>query len=241
MTCNNASCHCFPQHYAVTNVLLDFEQTFAPELASLMLPRQTVSSPTPVPSWTISPSPSKKDISQGSLAMPMSLTNGTIDTSILDSPHHSRTHSKRLSLFLSRNSSVDDSDKEKRKDNRRSFFSGNGLSMNGISMNGHLHNRGREMSREEIPEEQETGDLQSGGEWVTQSDLSMPGLGNSPGRRSSSSQRRPDTASSGMGTGMGMSVGSKVDSVRKRFSVLRLGKKGSTIGSNLGSVDVVEE
>ncbi|PQE08076.1 SH3 domain-containing protein [Rutstroemia sp. NJR-2017a BVV2] len=227
---------------AIVNLLLDFERTFAPELASLMVPQQTLSSPTPVPSWTISPSPSK-DLNQGNLTLPMSLTNGTIDTSILDSPHHGRSHSKRLSLFLSRNSSVNDGDKEKRKDkeNRRSFFSGNGLSMNGISMNGHSHNRGRQTSPEEIPEEQETVDNQSGGEWVTQSDLSVPRLGNSQGRRSSSSQRRPDTASTGMGMSMGMNVGSKVDSVRKRLSVLRLGKKGSTIGSNLGSVDVVEE
>ncbi|PQE12483.1 SH3 domain-containing protein [Rutstroemia sp. NJR-2017a BBW] len=229
-----------PNLHSQDDLQQHFERTFAPELASLIVPQQTVSSPTPVPSWTISPSPSK-DLNQGNLTLPMSLTNGTIDTSILDSPNHARSHSKRLSLFLSRNSSVNDGDKEKRKDkeNRRSFFSGNGLSMNGISMNGHSLNRGRQTSPEEIPEEQETVDIQSGGEWVTQSDLSVPRLGNSQGRRSSSSQRRPDTASTGMG--MGMNVGSKVDSVRKRLSVLRLGKKGSTIGSTLGSVDVVEE
>ncbi|ESZ89973.1 hypothetical protein SBOR_9646 [Sclerotinia borealis F-4128] len=253
-----------------------FEQTFAFEIASLQIPQShlSITSPGLVPGWTLSPSSSKGDLinnSRGHLTLPhsQSFTNGTIDTSILDSPHHTRATgaSKRLSSFLTRNGSIADREtRPLKKENRKSFFSGNGLSMNGISLTNGLAYRDRGRKEEyidevQIPGEQEHSNLENSGEWITQSDLSVqPPQGNyttgssiDNGRRSSSSQRRPGTTGTGssqgvagLGMGMGIGMGSSGSgsgfggSVRKRFSVLMLGKKGSTVGSGL-SGDVAEE
>ncbi|CAD6445209.1 3558dd32-0b9c-4e2e-a3e9-d8d914c3c568 [Sclerotinia trifoliorum] len=251
------------QHY--------FEQTFSPELASLQIPQPRLSNTSPglVPGWALSPTSSKGDLlnsSQGHLTLPhsQSFTNGTIDTSILDSPNHTRATaaSKRISSFLTRNATFPERESRPlRKDNRKSFFSGNGLSMNGISITNKDRGRKEENVDEfQIAEEHDLshGNLEDSKEWVTQSDLSVhPPQGNyttnsiGQGRRSSSSQRRPDTTGTGssqgmagLGMGMGIGMGSNGSglggSVRKRFSMLRLGKKGSTVGSGL-SGDVVEE
>lgn len=201
--------------------------------------------------------------SQGHLALPhsQSFTNGTIDTSILDSPDHTRATgaSKRLSSFLNRNMNVDQENRPPKKENRKSFFSGNGLSMNGISIT--HKDRGRKEAVDDfaISEENDLShSMEDSKEWITQSDLSVqPPQGNyttsnlGNGRRSSSSQRRPGTTGTGssqgiggLGMGMGIGMGSNGSgfggSVRKRFSVLRLGKKASTVGSGL-SGDVTEE
>ncbi|KAI9642839.1 Deoxycytidine kinase 1 [Ciborinia camelliae] len=251
------------QHY--------FEQTFATELACLQIPQPhlSINSPGLVPGWTLSPTSSKGDLlnnSQGHLALPnsQSFTSGTIDTSILDSPHHIRATgaSRRLSSFLNRNGSVGDREtRPPKKENRKSFFGGNGLSMNGISITNSLTHRDRgrkEQSVDEfqIPEEHEHNNLEDSKEWITQSDLSVqPPQGNyttssiGNGRRRSSSENRPGTTGTGsshgmagLGMGMGIGMGSSGSgfggSVRKRFSVLRLGKKASTVGSGLsGSVE----
>ena len=110
------------------------------------------------------------------------------------------------------------------KENRRSFFSANGVSLG----------RGRASVKEE----------EDGREWVTQSDLSTvssagAGGGSGVGRRSSSSHQRPTTAKSsgaGTGTGTASSVGSRVGSVRKRLSLLKLGKKTSKASVLVDSV-----
>ncbi|RAL65348.1 hypothetical protein DID88_000916 [Monilinia fructigena] len=248
------------QHY--------FEQTFASELASLQIPQPHLSNTSPglVPGWTLSPSSSKGDLlnnSQGHLPLPhsQSFTNGTIDTSILDSPQHSRAigASKRISSFLIRNGSAGDGEaRPPKKDTRKSFFSGNGLSMNGISIPSSLTHRGRKeesVDDIQIPADHDHSNLEDSKEWITQSDLSVqPPHGNyttssiGNGRRSSSSQRRPGTTGTGSssqglaGMGMGIGMGSNGSgfggSVRKRFSMLKLGKKASTVGSGLsGSVE----
>ena len=106
--------------------------------------------------------------------------------------------------------------RERSKENRRSFFGGVG--------NGVVTGRGRgAMNEVELDEKDEDA------EWVTHSDLtSASGAGGKDGlgRRSSSSQR-PDTATS---------VGSRVGSVRKRLSMLKLGKKSSKASVLVGSV-----
>ncbi|KAA8571556.1 hypothetical protein EYC84_001554 [Monilinia fructicola] len=211
------------QHY--------FEQTFASELAFLQIHQPHLSNPSPglVPGWTLSPSSSKGDLlnnSQGHLPLPhsQSFTNGTIDTSILDSPHHSRAigASKRISSFLIRNGSSGDGEaRPSKKDTRKSFFSGNGLSMNGISIPSSLTYRGRKedsVDDIQISTDHEHSNLEDSKEWITQSDLSVqPPHGNyntsSIGnrRRSSSSQRRPGTTGTGSSSqgiaGMGMGIG----------------------------------
>jgi len=108
------------------------------------------------------------------------------------------------------------------KENRRSFFSANGVGLG----------RGRASVKEE----------EDGREWGTQSDISAVssgGAGGGVGRRSSSSHQRPTTAKSsgaGTSTGAASSVGSRVGSVRKRLSLLKLGKKTSKASVLVDSV-----
>ena len=222
---------------------VDFENTFAPELASFIFPQtQTRDAMTPSPSWAIaSPALSEKR----EIGLPYSQTNGTIattDTSILD-PAPQRTSrilvGNRLS-FLKRttqppkdkdevlaewpnangrgrgNTIESDDSRERSKENRRSFFGGNGVMGRG---------RGT-LTESELDEKDEDAG------WVTehtQSELTTASggaVGNELGRRSSSSQR-PETASS---------VGSRVGSVRKRLSMLKLGKKSSKASVLVSSV-----
>ena len=228
-------------HPHLAKALTDFEHTFAPELASFIFPQaQTRDATTPSPSWAIaSPALSEKR----ELGLPNSQTNGTIattDTSILDpAPQRSsRIVGNRLS-FLKRNAQPpkekdevlaekanangrgrgntmeSDDSRERSKENRRSFFGGNGA----------VTGRGRGAITElELDEKDEDAG------WVTQSDLTSASGGGTGkdglGRRSSSSQR-PDTATS---------VGSRVGSVRKRLSLLKLGKKSSKASVLVGSV-----
>jgi hypothetical protein len=229
-------------HPHLAKALADFENTFAPELASFIFPQaQTRDATTPSPSWAIaSPALSEKR----ELGLPNSQTNGTIattDTSILDlTPQRGSTMlaGNRLS-FLKRNTQSpkekedvlvekanangrgrgntieSDDSRERSKENRRSFFGGNGA----------VIGRGRGAMKElELDEKDEDA------EWVTQSDLTSASGGGTGkdglGRRSSSSQR-PDTATS---------VGSRVGSVRKRLSMLKLGKKSSKASVLVGSV-----
>jgi hypothetical protein len=229
-------------------------------------PTQTLSpSPNnSLPSWQIaSPVLSDRSMRNSRIGMTNSNTNGTIrtqDTSILDTPSGGRvrrsffgsvrrdreggrsTHEAVLAPVINgggkkekdgrgrgdSSASKDDSQLEGAKENRRSFFSANGGGL------------GRGRTREE--------------EWVTQSDLSAAstsgvtgfgvggGGGSGVNRRSSSSQR-PTTAKSsaagtvtGTGSGTASSVGSRVGSVRKRLSMLKLGKKTSKASVLVGSV-----
>jgi len=247
----------YSHHPVLAKTISDFEATFAPELASFTFPQNLQRSPTPTPSWAIS-SPINERMSPLGLGIPNSLTNGTLatqDTSILDTPSHKRGVSGRLS-FLKRNQTAPDpilreqvngaargrgrSGEEERvkEGNRRSFFGG---VANGVGVG-----RGRAGSVSvSVSEKDEEGEGDSG--WVTSSDLTMssigPGTGNQPGnqggkeaaapqRRSLSSQRsseRPSTATSSV-------VGSRVGSVRKRLSMLKLGKKSSKASVLVGSV-----
>jgi dedicator of cytokinesis protein 3 len=232
------SMHLHPSLITVlTKTHADFEATFAPELASFASPARD---PTPTPSWSLT-SPAHERSPLG-LGLPTSLTNGTVataDTSILDSPRQGHARSRSRLSFLKRapqvqvqiaptpdpalkelpngrgrgksNASSKSRDLEPSKENhnRRSFFSAASANANA---NAHATSRGRFDEQEED------------GEWVTQSDLTMAssgaggnGKGVDSARRSSSSQR-PDTATT---------VGSRVGSVRKRLSMLKLGKKSS--------------
>lgn len=161
------------------------------------------------------------------------MTNGTIkttDTSILDTPPRpSRQERSRLS-FLQRNkhdhppvslkpngnNRGDDasSTRSHSKENRRSFFGGNRDRRNSV----------------------EAGDG-GDGDWVTDSgfdgtpDKSSAGHG---GMRRSGSSHRPNTESGQGEPGTGMH--SRVGSVRKRFSMLKLGKKNNKAAVMVDSV-----
>ncbi|KAG0646128.1 hypothetical protein D0Z07_8145 [Hyphodiscus hymeniophilus] len=228
-------------HPQLAKACTDFEITFAPELASFIFPQaQTRDALTPSPSWAIS-SPALSEKREIGLAH--SQTNGTIattDTSILD-PVPQRTSrilvGNRVS-FLKRttqapkekdevlaervnangrgrgNTVESDESHERSKENRRSFFGGNGVVMG----------RGRGM-----PTELDLDEKDEDVGWITehtQSDLTSSASKDEVGRRSSSSQR-PGTATS---------VGSRVGSVRKRLSMLKLGKKSSKASVLVSSV-----
>jgi len=190
-------------------------------------------------------------------------TSGTISSSILDTPaarasrnrlsflkRHTREPSlqqheavlapvinggnvkKESGLAIGRGRGKDDSSSERSrsKENRKSFFSSSG----GLGSIG--RGRGREISEKD--EEME---------WVTQSDLA----GAADSARRSSSSQRPMTGKSGLtkeGSRGGTSqrgdslsrdgsMGSRVGgSVRKRFSMLKLGKKSSKASVLVDSV-----
>ncbi|KUJ13526.1 uncharacterized protein LY89DRAFT_737505 [Mollisia scopiformis] len=236
----------------------NFEATFAPELSSFSFPQQQ-RDPTPTPSWAIA-SPVLSDGSREKRAsamlalnmnrstIPHSETNGTISSSILDTPAaRAGARSNRLS-FLKRGGGSghnrepsaqeavlapvinggnvkesgvvvqhrgvkDDgsSERSRSKENRKSFF-GSGGTLGSIG-----RGRGRELS-----EKDEEAD------WVTQSDIA--------GNRRSSSSQRPKTGGT-EGLSRDGSVGSRVGgSVRKRLSMLKLGKKSSKASVLVGSV-----
>jgi dedicator of cytokinesis protein 3 len=261
---NRRKVHVHPSLQSTINTALtDFESTFAPELASFTFPPNQTLSPSPnnsLPSWQIS-SPVLSDRSMRNSrigGMTNSNTNGTVrtqDTSILDTPSGGRigrrsffgsvsrregnksTHEAVLAPVVNgkkdggrgRGNSATSKDGSQydgtgSKENRRSFFSANGVGLG----------RGRTSVKEE----------EDGREWVTQSDLSTvssggAGGGSGVGRRSSSSHQRPTTAKSsgaGTGTGTASSVGSRVGSVRKRLSLLKLGKKTSKASVLVDSV-----
>ncbi|TVY89631.1 Dedicator of cytokinesis protein [Lachnellula willkommii] len=228
----------------------DFEITFAPELASFSFP-QSQRNPTPVPSWAVA-SPVQ------SLGMPYSSTNGTVktqNTDILDlslprtsgggngagvgknrlsflkrAPNSSvsqeppalgpvngnGTRGRGMSGGVASESSVSVRSRSKENTNRRSFFgSPQQAQQNGMR------------SGANEPTDEEAG-------WVTSSDLTggSGGGGDSDGAvRRSGSFRRANTGSSGTST-----VGSRVGSVRKRLSMLKLGKKSSKASVLVASV-----
>ena len=230
-------------HPHLAKAIVDFENTFAPELASFIFPQnQLRDAMTPSPSWAItSPALSEKR----EMGLPNSQTNGTIattDTSILDPAPQRASRilvGNRLS-FLKRtaqppkengdvlaetvkvngrgrgNTAESGDSGERSKESRRSFFGGNGVTGRG---------RGAVI-------ESDLGEKHEDPEWITertQSDLTSASGGGGKdgiGRRSSSSQR-PETTTS---------VGSRVGSVRKRLSMLKLGKKTSKASVLVSSV-----
>ncbi|CZR52551.1 related to dock180 protein [Phialocephala subalpina] len=124
------------------------------------------------------------------------------------------------------------SERSRSKENRKSFFGGSGT----------IGSIGRGRGRDIGEKDEET-------EWVTQSDIA--GAAGTTGSRRSSSSNRPMTGKSGGGGGFGSqkggsqrgeslsrdgSVGSRVGSVRKRLSLLKLGKKASKASVLVGSV-----
>jgi dedicator of cytokinesis protein 3 len=218
---------------SILNSHTDFEATFAPELASFSFPQSSPRNPTPVPSWAIA-SPVQ---SERSRMLPNSSTNGTIatqNTDILDlslprtggggknrlgflkrTPNSSQGQEQALGLVngnrgrgvgVASESSVSVRSRSKENANRRSFFGGQGQGLN---------------SARSVDEE---------GEWVTNSDLTSASGGDGAVRRSGSLRRtHTDTGSS-------PSVGSRVGSVRKRLSMLKLGKKSSKTSFPVRSV-----
>ena len=161
-------------------------------------------------------------------------TNGTlatVDTSILDTPTGKRARSRLSFLKRSGNqpqtqaqeavlapitngsvSAISTRDAKSEKSRGR----GRDISESEHSLSGSKENQGSMFGVNDVRRSQ-TDD----GEWVTQSDLtSVSATGGKEGRRSSSSQR-PETATSD-----GKSI-SRVGTVRKRLSMLKLGKKSS--------------
>ncbi|CAG8983084.1 hypothetical protein HYALB_00006112 [Hymenoscyphus albidus] len=241
----------------------DFEITFAPELASFTFPQVAQ---TPSPTWAVSSPPaSEKRVSARLFPQSVTNgTIATQDTSILDSPQPSRNRLSFLrkgpspksdlpnplrsqppgnppgtplpngvgistNIFAGTATSLDEttSNHSRSKENRKSFFGG--------SKNVNGSGRGREKySNGHAPLDEEN-------EWVTSSDVSQVPTeaaksrsnggsgwdGEDGPRRSSSSQRPQDTTSS---------TPSKVGSVRKRFSMLKLGKKSSKSSGLVSSV-----
>jgi dedicator of cytokinesis protein 3 len=255
--------HKLPPSYqtSVLKSYADFEATFAPELASFTFPQtRTI---TPTPSWGLS-SPSMSDRRESIRLLPHSNTNGTLattDTSS-DSPRQGRnrlsflkrgpaSHAEslphplrsqpsdpvvvqalgltngisNLSKVSTSNGSIPDgslaSNRSRSKENRKSFFGGSSVVTNGTG-------RGRE--RDTYANGMNNG-VSEDGEWITSSDLTASNTNTRSGsvggesRRSTSSQR-PDVSS----------VGSKVGSVRKRLSLLKLGKKSSKANVLVGTV-----
>ncbi|KAI9737235.1 MAG: hypothetical protein M1818_005767 [Claussenomyces sp. TS43310] len=209
----------------------NFESTFAPELLILdaTFPRQ----PTPVASWAVPSPPPLNPHSTTLQSIPRTATNYTIittDTSILDTPSHrlSRPNTKRFSFI----------GKTKHAPPPLSFKP-IGISNGHGNTDGHVvrkshdtddvsstRSHGRGSSRRsffgmksETSVEVEHGDGGDGvdGDWVTDSGAER---NMTPFARSltNDSRERPDTASS---------VGSKMGNVRKRLSMLKLGKKSS--------------
>ncbi|KAH8601842.1 hypothetical protein B0O99DRAFT_201756 [Bisporella sp. PMI_857] len=214
----------------------NFEATFAPELASFAFP-QIQRQPTPTPSWSLN-SPGSEQISNPP-GFPTSMTYATtltIDTSVLNGatpPHHSKGGGSRLSFLKrappnlsspqeavetqmnengqesrGRNRSEASETSRQQENQRKSYFARNG------QLNGSV--------RTKSEKEYEGGDSA----WVTTSDLGLSQATTKEGRRSNSSQR-PETVAS---------VQSRVGSVRKRFSMLKLGKKTSKASVLVDSV-----
>ncbi|KAH8811602.1 hypothetical protein F5884DRAFT_282104 [Xylogone sp. PMI_703] len=175
-----------------------FEETFAPELAMLSTPQ--TSSPVPVnQSWTIPSSVLNQENPRYSIPQPRK-HHGSMD----------RTNADRRS--------------------RLSFLKKQSISIPNSKTNGYGRERGQSdaANSNRSPEKDNRKSFFGGprGRADTQSDMSEVNGdreteshkdGSLPGRRSSSSQR-PDTA---------VSAGSRVGSVRKRLSILKLGKKTS--------------
>ncbi|TVY53125.1 Dedicator of cytokinesis protein 1 [Lachnellula cervina] len=229
----------------------DFEITFAPELASFSFP-QTQSHPTLVPNWAVA-SPVQ------SLGMPYSSTNGTVktqNTDILDlslprtsGGGNGAGASKNRLSFLKRapNSSIS------QEPPALGPVNGNGTRGRGMSggvaaseSSASVRSRSKENANRRSffgsPPQAQLNGMRSGASepadeeagWVTSSDLTGGSGGGGDGDgavRRSGSFRRANTGSSGTST-----VGSRVGSVRKRFSMLKLGKKSSKASVLVASV-----
>ena len=252
-------------HPTLTKTRADFEDTFAPELASFAFPSQPRAE-TPTPSWAIASPLSERISSPFGQALPNSQTNGTIatmSTDILDSPAANRAKNignrlsflkmtkatgpapEPLALVNGNNtrgrgtSNASASERERSKENnRRSFFGGN--------TNGAGAGAGAGRGRADFDDKEEEGQS----DWITSSDLSTstPTIAKSsssvkrgakkasnPSSEKGDEMKRPDTATS---------VGSRVGSVRKRLSMLKMGglsKKSSKASGLVGSVTEEED
>jgi dedicator of cytokinesis protein 3 len=182
----------------------------------------------PVPAWTVS-----FPESSVTLSLPASQTNGTIkttDTSILDTPtrktqqdrsrlsflHRNKHNQLPAQLKINGNANSDDTSsiQSPSKENRRSFFGGNTrTSENGDGGDG----------------DWVTDSGFDGGNDTTSSSLGQQDAGLGVIRRSNSLPRSDATVPSG----------GRIGSVRKRLSLLKLGKKASKASVVVDSV--VEE
>ena len=198
----------------------DFEITFAPELA-FFAPLQPRNS-TPTPTWAVGPPLVESSMLQ---SLPHSQTNGTIqttDTSILDTPSRTTRQERSRLSFLQRN-----------KHELPPLPSGvNGHNRTRTDDTTSTRSASKETRRSLFGNGIRTGSVsESGdGDWVTDSgyEATPEKLKTVTRKRSESGGHRPDPNAVG-----------RVNSVRKRLSLLKLGKKASKVSVLVDSV--VEE
>jgi dedicator of cytokinesis protein 3 len=204
-------------HHILTKALLDFEASFAPELSSFVFPQQTRSS-TPAPSWSM------VSLQERVASIPHSATIATVattDTSILDPPAAKQVGHTRGLSFLKR---FPEPLKDKPNGNTAQ------VRTRGLSETSSERGREKENGRSRVGANRlrmQYTEKEDDAEWVTSSDLSAvgeKGVGNGTLKR---------VGTDGSTTG---SIGSRVGSVRKRLSMLKLGKKPSKSGVLVGSV-----
>ena len=222
------------------NLLSDFENTFAPELASFAFPqiKAQLRSPTPTPSWAIA-SPGSEVNSP--INIPRSLTNGTsltTDTSVLNTtvttPHHTK-NSNRLS-FLKRtpgqvplpesapSTPVNGNGERNFNGGIQGKLEASEQFNNDSKRHSYFANSAPLLPAGRGRSERDDND------WVTDSDLTKDSRtrdGNGKDERRSMSSQRIEIEES-----MKRNVGS----VRKRLSMLKLGKKSSKGNVLVGSV-----
>ncbi|KAG9246481.1 hypothetical protein BJ878DRAFT_540274 [Calycina marina] len=226
----------------------NFQIAFAPELTSFAFPQahQDCRSPTPTPSWAIA-SPVSERMSSP-IGIPRSLTNGTIlttDTSLLNTTNTTMqpigSTSYRLSFMRRTPNPINIPLPETpqthingTKNAGRDWKTANGTlkSINrGKSDTSHPDHDGH-TRRSYFASPADRGRSEKDeGSWVTSSDLTRSNTRDAgsmkDGRRSSSSQRPEDGV---------LGVLKKGGSVRKRLSMLKLGKKSSKGNVFVGSV-----
>lgn len=205
---------------SLTDPVSDFEITFAPELASFA-PAQPRNS-TPTPTWAVGPPLSEASMLQ---SLPHSQTNGTIqttDTSILDTPSRTTRQERSRLSFLQRS-----------KHELPPVPSGaNGHNRTRTDDTTSTRSASKETRRSLFGNGIRTGSLSESGEgdWVTDSgyEATLEKVEAGARKRSESSGHGSDPNAIG-----------RVNSVRKRLSLLKLGKKASKASVLVDSV--VEE
>ena len=236
-----------------TNFNSDFENAFAPELGSFAFPQIKAQprSPTPTPSWAIA-SPISEISSP--INLPRSLTNGTAittDTSVLNTTvttSHQVKSSNRLS-FLKRtpgqvplpesapatpvNGPVNGTGERNINGKMQGLSEGSEQFNSDTKRHSYFTNSAPVLSSGRGRSERE-----SDNDWVTDSDLtrSITKDSRTRGGNDNDKEGRRSTSSQRVETEGGGSVKKNVGSVRKRLSMLKLGKKSSKGNVLVGSV-----
>lgn len=240
---------------STNNLPSDFEFTYAPEIAMLTIPQQTRES-TPTPTWNVgSPVSSDRRSSRKFPVSNTFGSFATTDTySTVDTPTNQGARARGRLSFMKRNNSTAQEVQEavlapitngkstgsplkviKDVTPQKAMTSndttrGRGDSTAARSRSDSKENRNSYFLNNRTDKEEEVG-------WVTSSDISQSRNVNgnnttvvkqkeSPSARRSSSSQRPESVENTPATGGG-TVGRGVSSVKKRFSMLKLGKKNS--------------